>query len=142
MPLLDDPEGALADTQENVAGDGGIIDDMRDPEGDTFMIGTLTGDGDTVTGNVTGDSGVVDDAFNSEDDERVDNVVADVHSDGGITGDVQDPDGDPFALERATTDGDTVTGNLVADSGVTDDLLGVTASDLLSLGDSGADLIG
>lgn len=49
------------------------------------MIGTLTGDGDTVTG----DSGVVDDAFNSEDDERVDNVVADVHSDGGVTGDVQ-----------------------------------------------------
>lgn len=109
---------------------------------DTFMIGTLTGNGDTITGNVTGDSGVIDDAINSDDDARLDNVLADIHSEGGVTGDVQDPDGDPFALERATTDGDTLTGNLLADSGVTDDLLGVTASDLLSLGDSGADLIG
>lgn len=137
MPLLSNPKGALADTLENIAGDGGVIDDIRHPEGDTFMLGTLTGNGDTITGNVTGDSGVIDDAVNSEDGARLDNVLADIHSDGGVTGDLMDPDGDPFALERATTDGDTVTGNLLANSGVTDDLLGVTASDLLDLGGDG-----
>jgi len=137
MPLLDDPQGAADDTQDNLFGQGGLVDDLRNPADDPLMTGTLLDDGDTVTGNLLGDGGVADDAFNSPEDERVDAVVADIAGEGGVYGDAMDPDGDPFALDRALNDQDTVTGNLLADSGVTDDLLGVTASDLLDLGGGG-----
>lgn len=137
MPLLSDPAGALLDTRDNLVGEGGLIDDLGDPGGDPLLLGALLSDPDTATGDITGDSGLIEDLIYSADEDRLDNVLADIHSDGGITGDLFDADGDPLALKHVLSNGDTATGDLLGPSGVVDDLLGVTASDLLNLGGDG-----